>query len=516
VSSIGGIGAGPAATVALMKGAADLTARWRAGLDRLLHDPPALALLGAIVVFVGVFGHLVVQRQERFGTIDFDLGINDQSIWLLAHGHSFNTIRGVRVFGHHATLAYYALVPLLWLGGGPNTWNVLQVAVLGASAIPVALLARRRFTNPWVSTALGAAWLMHPSVQYFVWETFHPEVMAIPFLLWAYLALDARRWTLGAVLLAGALLWKEDVALFVVGIGLLWILRRQVRVGALIMALGLTWFAVFAVWFVPHEAGGTTVYGPLYGKLGKSPSEVIFHSITHPGDVIDRLERNDAVGYARDLAVPFGFTPFAAPEVLIAGVPQFTINALTTANFTWDLRYHYQALPLAALALGMVEGVARLVRWRPRVGTGAVVFVLATSLAATSAWGPSPLGVRYRTGYWPLAIGPEQQAKEKVIAMLAGDNRGVSVDYNFAPHLSHRSVIYTFPNPWVNKNFGIDPTKRGEPGDVHWLAVNTRLLGVDERALFEQLLGGGEFEARVNSEGIVLAERVKPPAATGT
>jgi uncharacterized membrane protein len=365
---------------------------------------------------------------------------------------------------------------------------VLQVIVLGASAIPVAILARRRFANPWVSTALGVAWLMHPSVQYFVWETFHPEVMAIPFLLWAYLALDARRWTLGAVLLIGALLWKEDVALFVAGIGLLWILRRQVRVGAMIMALGLTWFAVFAVWFVPHEAGGTTVYGPLYGKLGDSPSEVIFRGITHPGDVIDRLGQNDAVGYARDLTVPFGFTAFAAPEVLIAGLPQFTINALTTANFTWDIRYHYQALPLAALAIAMVEGVARLSRWRPRVGTGAVVFVLATSLAATSAWGPSPIGVRYRTGYWPLAVGPEQVAKENVIAMLAGDKRGVSVDYNFAPHLAHRSVIYTFPNPWVNKNYGISPTALGDPAKVQtglarddrlfwwWLRKNGRYL----------------------------------------
>lgn len=495
--------------------AAELTARWRAGFDRLLHDPPALALFGAIVVFIGVFGHLDVMRHQRFGTIDFDLGINDQSIWLLAHGHGFNTIRGVRVFGHHATLAFYALVPLVWLGAGPNTWNLLQVVALGLSAIPVAILARRRIANPWVSTALGVAWLMHPSVQYFVWETFHPEVMAIPFLLWAYLALDARRWTLAGVLLVGALLWKEDVALFVVGIGLLWMLRRHVRVGAALMALGLAWFAVFAVWFVPHEAGGTTVYGPLYGKLGESPSEVLFRGIAHPGDVIQRLGDNDAVGYARDLAVPFGFTSFAAPEVLIAGLPQFAANALTTANFTWDLRYHYQALPLAALALGMVEGVARLMRWRPRVGTGAVVFVIATSLAATTAWGPSPLGVRYRTGYWPLAVGPDQKVKEHVVALLEDDDRGISADYNFTPHLSHREIVYTFPNPWVNKNYGIDPTKHGEPSEVHWLAVNTRLLGTDEQALFQLLLNNGEFVTRVNSEGIVLAERVKPPADTG-
>ena len=129
------------------------------------------------------------------------------------------------------------------------------------------------------------------------------------------------------------------------------------------MGVALIWFAVFALWMVPHVAGGGTVYGPLYGSLGDSPSEVMQDGLQRPrARSSQRLDDNDALGWLRDLLAPFGFTPLAAPLVLMLGLPQALINLLSTANFTWDLRYHYQALPMAAAGLAMVEGVAWLGR----------------------------------------------------------------------------------------------------------------------------------------------------------
>ncbi len=110
------------------------------GLVERMRDEPAAAFLGiAIALWTVVFSMLVVLRQDRFRTIDFDLGIHDQAIWLLAHGQTFDTVRGLPVFGHHATFAYYLLVPLQWLGAGPNVWNVLQViaiVVIGDPDLP--------------------------------------------------------------------------------------------------------------------------------------------------------------------------------------------------------------------------------------------------------------------------------------------------------------------------------------------------------------------------------------------
>jgi len=74
----------------------------------------------SIFTWIIVVGRLVVHRHNNFATFDFDLGIHDQSLWLLANGKWFNTVCGLPVFGHHAMFMYYFLVPFVWLGGGPT------------------------------------------------------------------------------------------------------------------------------------------------------------------------------------------------------------------------------------------------------------------------------------------------------------------------------------------------------------------------------------------------------------
>ena len=147
----------------------------------LLDDthPAAIVLGVAILLWIAVFGVLVWRRHELYGTIDFDLGIHDQSIWQLSRGHWFTTVRGLPIFGHHATFGYFLLVPFYWLGAGPQFIDLLQVVVLALGAVPIYVLARDRLRSPWAALVPGLVWLLQPSVQWFTWETFHPEVIAI-------------------------------------------------------------------------------------------------------------------------------------------------------------------------------------------------------------------------------------------------------------------------------------------------------------------------------------------------
>jgi uncharacterized membrane protein len=477
-------------------------------------EPAVAALAGVAVLWVLIFAWLVALRYDRFAAYDFDLGIHDQAIWLLAHGQTFDTVRGLPVFGDHAMFAYYLLAPLVWLGAGPTAWNVLQVVAIAAGTVPIYLLARKRLHNPWLAAVLGMVWLLQPTLQFFVWETFHPEVMAIPFLLWAYYLGEERRWAPFVVCLLIALCWKEDISLFVIGLALLYLIRGRRRLAAAVGALGLTWFIVIGSWMVPTLAGGKAVYGDYYGELGQTPAQVIQTSVTHPGQVVQRLNDNDAVGYARDLLAPFAFTPLAAPEVLLLGLPQALVNVLSTANFTYDLRYHYEAIPMVALALAMVEGVARIQRWagqRQGVTRFAAGATAACALAATCAWGPSPIGKEYRVGYWPLVPSPTVTAREHALARIGGSD-GVSADFLAVPHLTHRSIIYTFPNPWQNVNYGISSDARGDPGKVKWILVDTALLEPDSATLLNELLTSGEFVLRDQEGSIVLAQRARPPS----
>ena len=93
------------------------------------------------------------------------------------------------------------------------------------------LLARFRTGSAWVGTALGIAFLLHPALQFFMSELFHPEVLAITPLLCAYYCSVRKRWGWFACFAVLAVCWKEDVALAVAILGLVIALRGDRRVG---------------------------------------------------------------------------------------------------------------------------------------------------------------------------------------------------------------------------------------------------------------------------------------------
>src|SRR6266516_2463414 len=139
----------------------------RGGAQSEGSDRAAEIVLAAVVAaWIGTFSVLVYLKHVRFASVDFDMGIHDQSIWLLAHFRGFMTVRGLQVFGHHATPGYFLFVPFYWLGGGPHLLNITQVCVAALGAIPVFLLTRFRSGSAWAGTALGIAFLLHPALQF--------------------------------------------------------------------------------------------------------------------------------------------------------------------------------------------------------------------------------------------------------------------------------------------------------------------------------------------------------------
>ena len=477
-----------------------------------------LGLASAVTLWVVVVTRLVVHRHNMFATFDFDLGIHDQSLWLLSKGQWFNTVCGLPVFGHHAMFMYYLLVPFVWLGGGPNLWNTFQVLALGLAAIPVFLVARRATRSHVMALAFGVAWLLLPTVTFLAWETFHPETMAIPFLLMGYHYATTRPQGTGrhvtrpnlitVAWIAAAMLWKEDISLAVMGIGILLVLQRRRRFGLALLGGSALYFLVFAVWMVPALAGETSAYGMLYGDLGTTPFEVARTSITEPSLFFRRLDDNNALGYVGQLAAPLGFLPLAAPAVILMGVPQFFINILTTADFTWAMMYHYQAVPIVAMILGAAETAGWIARRKRHLGTATAMLVLVSSLVAANAWGALPGGNKYNAGYWPHGNRPTagwEAALERV-----GPDDAVAAHYAFVPHASQRKLVYTFPNPWIRTNFLGDPSLLESPSKITWLVIPDNSLGEQAANLLESLLATGEYGDAQTVQGITTYRRLKP------
>ena len=477
-------------------------------------------LIIAVTAWVTLFARLVIRRHNSFQTFDFDLGIHTQSIWLLAHGEWFNTICGLPVFGHHAAFMYYLFVPFVWIGGGANLWNTFQVIAMGSAAIPVFYIALYQLKSRYAALVFGFAWLLLPTTGFLVWETLHPEALATPFLLTGYYyAISHRepkagrfsRNALAYMWLTAAVLCKEDIALAVLGIGVILMVKRQWSFGAKIAGGAAIYFLVIGIWMVPTLAGELSTYGGLYGELGTTPFNVAKNSILHPSQFFGRLSDNNAVGYVGQIVSPLAFMSLLSPLTLIIAVPQYFINILTTADFTWAMMYHYQVVPIIGAIVAAIDGVAFIQRRSRVLANLSVVAVLCASSIAAVNWGNSPIGNKYTQFSWgsntPWIAG-WTAALDRI-----GPDDIASVHYSLIPHATHRKVIYTFPNPWINSNFNT-PEKWVDPSLIKWIVVPETQMSPEVMTKLKSLISSGEFGDAETVNGVTSYRRLRPATPT--
>ncbi|MGH8999812.1 MAG: DUF2079 domain-containing protein [Acidimicrobiia bacterium] len=474
-------------------------------------------LAAMIAVWTAVFARLVHLRHHRFGSSAFDMAIYDQETWLLSRLDGlFISVRGLDFFGHHANYGLFLLAPFYRLGAGPHFLNIVQVASLAAGAVPVYLLARDRLgrspSAAWMGVVLAGAYLAHPALGFMSWELFHPEVMAIAPLLFAYWlgTRPTKRWGLFAACVVYAVSWKEDVALAAVMLGVVLVVRGERRAGLVTAGASLGYFVVVTQVLFP-ALSGEAFYNQMFSDVGGSAIGIAWTLLVHPTEIIGAFFSGEARTYIWQMGLPFGFLPVFAPLAFAPGAPQFVANIISDVDFTRVIYYHYAALPLAAMTLATVEAVAWLSRHRQNpapVQRFLVGLVAATSLTGAALWGVSPIGSEYAAGWWPLDPNLRQEVMERAVS-LPPDDASVTATYQFVPHLSRRREVYDWPNPWIVANWGVRNESGPDPDTVDWLVLDRRLIGEDRQAaLLEGILDSGQFDVILDQADIVVAERV--------
>lgn len=463
-------------------------------------------MLAALVVgYFAYFGTMTWIHHRSYGTFGFDMGINDQGIWLMSRFEEpFVTIRGLNYLGHHVNVIAFLLVPLYWLGAGPESLYLVQTAALAVAAVPVWLLARDHLGGGWASLVPAAAFLLNPAIQWITWWHFHPEALAVAPLLFAWWFARHRRWGWFSVMIALALSTKEDVALAVFMLGLLLLVRRPRRPGLLTAVAGLAWFVIATrVWIPAFNSGRSPFYAAeIFPQFGNSTGSVIWGIITSPGLVLELVTEEGRLRYYRELLWPVGFVSLMGWPFLLIAAPQVAINVLSSNPLTHSIRYQYAAVPMVAVFVALAEGLGFLRRWRTWAPRAALVAVAACAVWANVALSPSPLGDEYYVWAKPQ---PRHRAMDDAIAMVPPE-AGVSANYHLVTHLSHRRHVYEWPNPWMVSNWGM----QGDPGPpttvVDYLVLD--LTFGQQPALLATLTGSeGEFDVLFERDGVLVARR---------
>jgi uncharacterized membrane protein len=484
-----------------------LAARWR--LPARLPPPSnAQLVLGALILlYIATFGVLTWRQQSRFGTFGFDMGIYDQGIWLVSRfKEPFVTVRGLNYFGHHFNPITVLFVPFYWLGAGPHLLYLAQTIWMALGAVPLWLLARDRLNHEWSATALGAAFLLYPSLQWINWWHFHPDALMITPLLFAYWLGITHKWRWYPVAVGTALLCKEDAALAVLMLGLVMAATVDRRKGLMTAAAGLVWFVVVTRVVIPFANGGEgPFYETFFPGLGDSVGEIFYNALRHPSRIYEPALASDRLSYYGRMLGPLAFVPVVGIPALLICAPQTVINVVSGHAYTYEFKYHYSSVLVAAIFIAAVEGCRRLSARRLPMQTFLVGGILAASIVTNVAWSPSPIGREFDRGTWAKAS-PRHAAIREALSVVP-DDAGVSATYYLVPQLTHRVHIYEWPNPWVAAHWGVRDENPPPPSVVDYLVVDTDLLG-NSSDLFRRLTSPiGDFEPVYERSRIIVARR---------
>jgi uncharacterized membrane protein len=452
------------------------------------------------------FGTATLQRFDLFEQPGFDLGIFDQGVWLLSRFKApFVSIMGLNLFGDHASYILLLLVPLYWLWPAAQLLLLAQTLALCVAAIPVFLLARSAFRNPWLALLPAGAFLLNPALGWLNMENFHPDSFEVPLLLFAFYLMTQKRWRTYIVVLLLLLAVKEDVALVVVPLGIYIALRHDRRMGVITAELGLIWLVVtvflLGPLFTGDRAGTLDAFRIPFGGWGGLVSK----ALRAPWDVGGYMLTAAKIKYLTQLLAPVLFLPVLTAGSLIV-LPSLMFNLLSTFTYQTDVRYHYTSLMIPVFAWaailyiqGVKEGAAR---------RALVVAVLLAALFSAYLWGPADWSRQPAYAFDPT--NEQVQAMAQAVALIPND-AVVAARSRIAAHLAHRDQVYEYPTPFYAEYWGDDSFKQQRlpvADRVDYVLETPDQLSQAGRRIFTELQQEEGFRQIFSKDGVVLLKKM--------
>lgn len=421
-------------------------------------------VLCACLVFIAYFLWLQMRRYAQLGAYAFDLGIFQQAVWLMSQGKApFATVRGMNILGDHFTPILYLIAIPYRFWAHPFWLFLAQTLALAAGAFPLYRIALRRTQKEWAATLIAIGYLLHPALFTMLLFDFHPVLLSVPFVLWAMDAADGGKPKTFAIAAVLAMACRQEVALAIASLSayaaLFW-KRRWAWWG---VVGSIAW--VFAVMgMMPHLAGTErSPYLSLYARWGTTPLGIVWGILSRPLEAMKALVlcqgHATAPGvYPLLLLAPLSFFPLLAPEVLLFGLPNYTLIALNERVILRELGYQYASTLIPWLAFASVIAWGRLLQWGSELPPNlrcrwhcfiVLAWIVSVSLCAYR-YGP-PVIQRFMSDMLPLS---EAQAIANFLHQHIPPNASVTAPTSLVPPLAHREQVYLFPNPFQQVAFG--------------------------------------------------------------
>ncbi|MBD3885213.1 DUF2079 domain-containing protein [Phormidium tenue FACHB-886] len=434
-------------------------------------------------------------RHLWFKSTGFDLGIYDQVVYLMSRGLSpISSYLGFHHMGNHAAYSVYPLALLYWLYPSVYWLLAVQALCLALGALPTWMLARQAGLSYSLSAAMAGVYLLYPLVFNLNLFDFHPEVMALPVMLWALWAARADKrvgYSLAILFVLGC---KDSLSVTIAAMGV-WLLVFEKRrfYGIFALVVGIVWFLLATQWIIPSLSGSEPAALGRYEALGgDSVLEVALNLFRKPGIVLSKVFSYATARYLAMLLFPvlLSLSPRRMAP-LVSTVPVLMLNILSKSEEQRNLVHQYSLPILPFLLLSVIdtlaagEGLLRQRRW-----------ILLWSLVGFLWFGK----YAWFTGGYKSSI-DTWKANREAIALILKPEGVVITDNYLAPHLSHRPGIH----------LALPRIAKRDWDRADYLLLNLPHLPKNDRKraeqVFEQAKRNNQFQLAYEQDGVYLFER---------
>ncbi len=476
-----------------------------------------LILAFLVITYTTFFSAFQIRRQSAFENSLDTLSV-EQPLWNTLHGSflratyypesgervtSFSERKTDSLLGDHIQPSLLVLLLPYALFPRTETLLVLLCLWVGAGAIPLYRIARRRLNSPWLALLFSAGYLFLPAVETLTGWDIHGAAFLPTLLLFALDAAETGHDILWWVLALLAMGFREDFPIFV-GWAMIWMVPRRLRKQAYGMAgFGLLFSLVSIFVLIPHFGGGGTPYVQRYLPPGTPLTLEGIRLALSQGrfwwiEIVKFAVYNLRLGY------PFLFLYFGSTSALLAMAPVLFSNGLSwyLYNLTPAL-FHYSSPLIAWAFVGSIDGFKRVtqflaqrlprINWKAWAGGALAVVILA------SHWtqGYTPLS---RGFIWPDLTGRENAALE-IIRSIPND-AAVSMEPHLASHFTQFKTVYLFPDVRDAQFILLD---------VWYGSYPLYLSAEDTQAIWEAILRDPTWETAAARDGLILLKKGSGP-----
>lgn len=321
----------------------------------------AIAALAIFAISAVRFAHLQADTM--------DLGYQMQLFWQISHGdwYAFSSVFQTPALAGDGALTMYPIAYGVRFLGGAYFLFALQAAGVALAGWGLFRAAHQKGWSDRAATAVALLFCLYPAVLGASQFDYHPDFIALPLFIWAYVFYQADRRRAYYLCLVAAALSKNMVLFGIAGWGVGLILyRRQWRDG-LVAGLGALGLLAFELdWFFPHFFPGATLHlnASLYGYLGHGLTGIATGIVTRFPVVLAHLAAEP--WYLVWILGPVLGVALLGAAAVPAWLALFGLNALSALPEQHMVASQYQVLLAGWLFLAVIEGLTRWPAWRRR------------------------------------------------------------------------------------------------------------------------------------------------------